>query len=179
MATLLSFCRSNKLTSILAVVGAVAAMGATGCGLGDNPIASHVVIDTDAATPLTSGNGDGIFIDYASGGHWHLTTVCNQGPCEWKATITPQPGAALSAVSPFGLSDTDTLTANADGSITLDTSPQVGDMRGVTFDSDPGAWIEVASYTLGFGSAANLQVTSGGQTLVVPTEPADLYPSKP
>ena len=172
--------RSGGLVSVAAVLGAVTALFTMGCAPGDNPLVSHVVVDTGAMTPLPSGvNTGSLAIDYASGGHWRASTTCNATLWQGSATITPQPGTGFSAIAPFGFGPADAATLNDDGSITLDTSPTNGAVMGITFDGTPGAWIEVDAQAVSPDIAAYLWATSGGKPYSVPTNPADLYPSSP
>ena len=118
-------------------------------------------IDTDQALDIDAGNGAGVFIEYASGGHYHLRTSCDtlrsdstrsNSSCNWDVIITPQDGTTISNVVGENLTDGDSVHVYSDATqptapisyqLTAFTSTEID---GVTFDIDPGAAISVDAF---------------------------------
>src|SRR5262249_36726876 len=65
------------------------------------------IIDAGATIPLTPGEAVGLFVQYAQGGHWNLSTTCDTRisgqPCAFDVVISPAPGASFSGVQGEGL----------------------------------------------------------------------------
>jgi hypothetical protein len=142
-----------------------------------------VVVDADATIPLTPGESVGLFVQYARGGHWNLSTTCDTQSsgqsCAFDVLVSPAPGASLSGVEGQGLSRDDALELRSDGSVRLVTATSFG-TDGITFDSDPGALIEVDALLDGVDQPRLVHVVSEGTVVEgVPTNPVDLSPSAP
>jgi len=113
-------------------------------------------IDTDRMIDIDAGQGAGVFIEYASGGHYHLRTACDtarsNSACHWDIIIDPQTGKTISNAAGEGLTGPDTLTpypsptdstALTSYHLVTETTTEVD---GMTFDIDPGAAITVDAY---------------------------------
>ena len=114
-------------------------------------------IDTDQALEIDPGGvGAGVFIEYTSGGHYHLRTSCDttrsNSTCSWDVIITPQDGTTISNVVGENLTGGDSVhvysdptqpTAPVSYQLTALTSTEID---GVTFDIDPGAAISVDAF---------------------------------
>lgn len=142
-----------------------------------------VTIDSGATMSLTPGDGAGIFVQYAQGGHWNLTTTCDTRSsgqsCAFDIVISPSDGATFSGVQGQDLSSADTLELRSDGTVRLVTSTSYG-TNGISFDSDPGATVEIDALLDGAAQPSFVNVVSEGAVLAgVPTNPVDFSPSDP
>jgi len=103
-------------------------------------------IDTDATLVVTPGQGAGVFVEYASGGHYHVRTACDtsrsNATCLWDIIVTPEAGKVISNVVPEGLEGNDSLVPfdTASYRLVANTSTEID---GFTFDVDPGVSISV------------------------------------
>jgi len=84
-------------------------------------------IDTDAQIAVDAGLGAGVFVEYSSGGHYHLRTACDttrsNSTCQWDVIITPQEGKTISNVVPEDLEASDSVhpyPAPANQPVTVD-----------------------------------------------------------
>jgi hypothetical protein len=142
-----------------------------------------VVIDAGASIPLTPGESVGLFVQYAPGGHWNLSTTCDTRlsgqSCAFDVVISPAPGASLSGVEGQGLSRDGRLVLGSDGTVRLVTATSFG-TDGITFDSDPGALVEIDALLDGAEQPRLVHVVSEGVVVEgVPTNPVELSPSAP
>jgi len=142
-----------------------------------------VVVDAGATLPLAPGESVGLFVQYAAGGHWNLSTTCDTRTsgqsCAFDVILSPAPGASFSGVEGQGLSREDRLELRSDGSVHLVTATTLG-TDGITFDSDPGAIVEVDALLDGADQPRLVHVVSEGAVLDgAPTNPVDLSPSEP
>ena len=107
-------------------------------------------IDTDAKIETHPGQGAGVFIEYATGGHWFLRTACdtaleNNQPCAWDIIITPEDGRSISNVVPDGLeASTDSVDTYIDDPRSYQLIAETSDdLDGITFDTEPQTAISV------------------------------------
>jgi hypothetical protein len=109
-------------------------------------VSARETVDADAVISVRPGDGDGIFVQYASGGHWSVFTACDTNrsnrPCRYDILISADPPVAFSDPQGLALEPVDVLTLGADGTIRLQTGT-AGKLDGVSFDADPGATIRV------------------------------------
>jgi hypothetical protein len=150
--------RLSSLVSLGSLL-ALASLG-TGCFfVGDNSggdgsgtpapetTAQTVLIDTDATITASPGDGVGVFVQYASGGHWTIFTTCDthvsNASCGFDLYVnTTDPQAELSKAQGTDLAGRDGIEMLADGSIHLSTDTSTGS-NGFTFDATPGAIVEL------------------------------------
>jgi hypothetical protein len=142
-----------------------------------------VTIDAGATIPPSPGDSAGVFVQYAEGGHWDLSTTCDARTsgqsCAFDILISPAPGASFSGVEGQGLTQDDTLELRSDGTIRIVTATSFG-TDGVTFDSDAGAIVEVDALLDGDEQPRLVNIVSDGAVANgVPTNPVDLSPSEP
>ena len=118
--------------------------GGNACGP-ETPVQTW--IDVDAQIDTRPGEGAGVFVEYAAGGHWVVRTTCdieNGTPCAWDIIVTPEDGRSISNVQPENLEATDSV----------DTYPQFprsyqliaqtsGDLDGFSFDTEPQSAVSV------------------------------------
>src|SRR4051812_13377028 len=74
--------------------------------------ATNAAIDVDAKLELSEpGEGAGVFVEYASGGHWTVTTSCDtnqsKAPCEWDLIMTAEDGTQITNVKGVDLESAD------------------------------------------------------------------------
>lgn len=145
-----------------------------------------VTIDADATLDAKPGDGVGVFVEYATGGHWNVFTTCdyntaaNPGvPCGFDIFAT-----ALDSVdginNPKGqdLSGKDAIAIEPGGTVHLYTENAVS-LGGMTFDTAPGATVELEVYL--DGSADPHYIYWVGKDVLhqgAPTDPIDLQPSE-
>lgn len=147
------------------------------------PDIAQVTIDTGATMSLTPGEGVGVFVQYAKGGHWILSTTCDtrisRKSCAFDVVIAPEAGATLSEVAGQGLSRKDKLELRDDGTVRLVTRTSLG-VAGVTFDTEPGAMVEFDVWLDGVPQPRFVYLVSDGSVAEgVPTNPVDVVPSTP
>jgi hypothetical protein len=180
-----------RLVAVAAVLGVAScaprvdvgeASARTSPALGRSDVAV-VTIDAGATLSLDPGESAGLFVQYARGGHWNLTTTCDTRTsgqdCAFDVVISPAPGASFSGVEGQGLSRDDTVELRSDGTIRLVTSTSFG-TNGITFDSDPGAVVEIDARLDGTDAPDFVNVVSDGAAASgVPGNPIDFSPSAP
>jgi hypothetical protein len=185
---------------VLPVVVALAAAG-TGCfffeGSGsdgsnntapppDNTVPdqpAQISIDADATLAAPPGDGVGVFVQYATGGHWTITTSCDVNtdtnpdhvPCEFDVFATLlSPGTAISNWQGQALQGKDALEIQSDGTVHLITETGAG-LDGMKFDTDPGAQIELDVWLDGQEAPRFIYWISDGVLHTgAPTDPVDI-----
>ncbi len=192
--------RSLKLGALLALAGALA-LGAAGCFVfrdestappsdqppgNDTPpaTAQEVVIDADATLQSPAGQGVGVFVEYATGGHWTVFTTCDYSvqpgtpqACGIDVIATPlTAGDAIRNAQGTGLVDKDLLETESDGSAHL-FAEVTTDSPGMTFDSTAGNAVEFDVYLDGNEDARFIYwVGNGVLHQGAPSDPVDMKP---
>jgi len=105
-------------------------------------------IDTGAQLDTQPGQGAGVFIEYAAGGHWSIRTTCdtlkNNAPCDWDVIVTPEDARTISNVQGEDLESTDSVRAYPDDPRSYQLRAQTSaDIDGMTFDTEPQSAIMV------------------------------------
>jgi hypothetical protein len=140
----------------------------------------EAIIDTDQLLDIDPGAGAGAFIEYETGGNYHVTTSCDVGQggdCFWDIIVTPLANAALLSVSPFDLESDDSVTLGAGNQVRL-VANTGNDFDGFSFQTDPGAAIEIdALLDNGAGNRYLFWVGDGALHSGAPSNPIDLVPS--
>ena len=108
-------------------------------------------IDTDRMIDIDAGQGAGLFIEYATGGHYHLRTACDTArsntSCHWDIIIDPQAGKTISNATlenPNGADSLSTYPSPSDSSVLSSyrfVTETTNELDGMTFDMDPGSAI--------------------------------------
>jgi hypothetical protein len=186
------------LPAVLTLACAGLTIAMTGCfGGGDGggpetvPTVNPPTLDTPKQVAITPdktlnadpGSGVGIFVEYATGGHWHVWTTCDTNiskvSCDFEAFAIPEKGAKISNVQAEALESGDVAEQMKDGSAHLSTSTST-ELDGMTFDATPGAVVELEVY---FDGAPDSRVVFwyGAETLHTgaPTDPVDFLPDAP
>ena len=144
---------------------------------------ASATIDVDRQIDIDPAGGAGVFVEYAAGGHWHVRTSCDtgKGACAWDILVSPDTGHALSNVTPEALEVNDSLRQYDDPrypetwQLKASTS---SDLDGFTFDTDPGAAVQVDALLDG-SCAVNYfyWVGDGALHSGSPSNPLTLVPS--
>jgi hypothetical protein len=153
----------------------------------------QVTIDTGATLNATAGTGVGVFVQYATGGHWTVFTSCDTNTptnpdhvaCNFDVIVTGLTrDVTLSNPEGQNLSPGDIVEIQQDGSLHLGTTTSTG-LDGFTFDAPQGAGIELAIYL--DGSAYDSQGNPNARFIYwigkgvlhdgSPTNPVDITPS--
>ena len=137
-------------------------------------------IDTDQLLDVTPGAGAGAFIEYDTGGTYHVTTSCDVGQgnaCNWDIIVTPLDNAALLGVAPTDLESDDSVTIGSGNQVRL-VALTGKDFDGFTLQTDPGAAIELdALLDNGAANRYLFWVGDGALHSGAPSNPVDLVPS--
>lgn len=149
-------------------------------GSGGSGTIEQATIDTDQLLDVEPGAGAGVFVEYESGGTYHVTTSCDYASgvaCVWDVVVTPLDDEPVSNLSPFDLEKGDTLTLGERNSLRLITST-TDDFDGFSFQTKPGAAIELDAF-LDDGPANKYMfwVGDGAVHNGAPSNPVDLVPS--
>jgi hypothetical protein len=119
------------------------------------PVAS--TIDTGREITVDAGVGAGVFIEYATGGHYHVRTSCDTTvtgqTCAWDIIITPDVGKTITNVAGENLEGGDSVHTYPPPAAQPDASPSyqltaqtTTEIDGVTFDTDPGATVSIDAF---------------------------------
>jgi hypothetical protein len=140
----------------------------------------EAIIDADELLDVDPGVGAGAFIEYESGGTYHVTTSCDVeqgGACYWDIVVTTLADAPLLSVSPVNLEAEDSVTLGAGNQLRF-VATTGKDFDGFTFQTDPGAAIELdALLDDGPANRYLFWVGDGALHSGAPTNPIDLVPS--
>lgn len=143
-----------------------------------------VVVDTDQTLTAAPGEGVGVFIEYAAGGHWTIWWTCDTNitgqSCNMLVDASIESGD-ITAVTPTGL-DNGGLDTSDPARLRASTSVSTT-LQGVTFTTAPGAVLTVEASVGGLKDAAFLffvqdgKVNGGAQSKL--TNPLKLQGSTP
>lgn len=140
-------------------------------------------IDPGKALETKAGDGVGVFVEYQPGGHWHVWTACDTNTsgvsCQFDVFATPVSGGELFNLNAEGLEGkTDTVSKEA-GSLHLAASTSI-EFDGMTFDSTPGAIVEIEALFDGDADPHVLYWYGDGVLHQgAPTNPIDFKPTGP
>lgn len=193
---------SVKLTSLFAVAACLG-LAASGCffvhddddhrGNDSPPDATPapvletqlVAIDADATLEASPGKGVGVFVEYATGGHWNVLTTCdsntpvNQGiPCGFDIFATVLDGGSIDNPKGRELAGKDGIEIQADGTVHLYTENTLS-LSGISFDTAPGATVELEVYLDGVADPHFIYWV--GREILhrgAPSNPIDFQPSE-
>lgn len=140
-------------------------------------------IDTDAKIETQPGHGAGVYVEYATGGHWLLRTTCdtekNNTPCAWDIIVTPEDGRSISNVAPQGLESTDSVGTYPEYPRSYQLLAETSaDVDGISFDTEPGTAIAVDSFLDGACALPYIfWVGDGAAHTGAPSNPIVLIPT--
>lgn len=194
--------RSVKLGSLFALAACLSAASAGCLFVGDDrdgrdptpipddtqvPVEPELVtIDADAKLNADPGEGVGIFVEYATGGHWRVFTTCDYNTptnpgyaCQYDVFATVlDAGGEITNVNGEDLEGKDGIALRSDGTVHLYAENTVG-LNGFTFDAPPGATVELEVYLDGVADPHVLYWV--GKDVLhrgAPTDPLDLQPTE-
>jgi hypothetical protein len=138
-------------------------------------------IDTDEQLDPDAGQGAGVFIEYATGGHYHVRVSCDTPltglSCSWLVTVTPAGGAAITNLTGEGLEGNDSVATLPPNSAQLNAFTTT-ELDGFTFDTDPGTAITVEADLDGACDPRYFfWIGNGGLHQGSPSDPITLIPS--
>jgi hypothetical protein len=143
-----------------------------------------VAIDTGATLSSPGGGGVGVFVQYAAGGHWTVTTACDTAtsgePCGFDVFVAgADASTTLSNPAGTNLGDGDNVDIQRDGSYHLSTLTSTT-IEGMTFDATPGGTLALEMFLDGVPQP-RFVYWIGGKVLHTgaPTDPINLHPSEP
>jgi hypothetical protein len=138
-------------------------------------------IDADETMESEPGQGAGVFIEYATGGRWHVYTMCDtditEQSCAFDVVVTMTDGS-ITDVRGDALESADDLEEDGDGfQFSTVTS---GDVDGVLFDATAGGTVRFEVFLDGVRDPRFVFWVGGGAIHNgAPTNPIDLVPSDP
>ena len=136
--------------------------------------APKLSIDTGRTLTAQPGEGAGVFVTYAGGGHWQIAWTCDTyasaRSCSFDLSVaarqigavTPTPAGAIIA------SDASSFRARTTTGATLDS---------VSFDTDPGGSIVVSSTLNGAPTPDLVFFVSNGKLATAPSDPVEFVPT--
>ncbi len=110
----------------------------------NNPQPITVVVDTNQTMNNTpGGEGVGVFVQYAAGGHWHVWWTCDTNksglPCDFVVTMT---GAGFANATPSAFEANDTLDTTVANRLVATTHTTTG-IDAVDFVATPGTDVTI------------------------------------
>lgn len=129
--------------------GYVGASSSSSSGdVGDGGTASTsamlVEVDTDQTMNAVGGEGVGVFVEYAKGGHWHVWWTCDTNQTQQSCNFSVSMTAATGNISNIDASQLGDGLYTSPSTSRLDTtSTTTTDVKGVKFDTSAGAVITV------------------------------------
>lgn len=128
-----------------------------------SPAPMLVEIDADQTMNAVGGEGVGVFIEYARGGHWHVWWTCDTietgQSCDFSISAT----AASGSVSNLDLSELAGGYATSATSRIEASSTTTTEIHGLRFDTNPGAVITVDAAVGGLKDGAFLFFVQDGK----------------
>jgi hypothetical protein len=142
-----------------------------------------VVVDTGQTMNVQGGQGVGVFVEYAPGGHWHVFWSCDTAlsglPCDFQITMS---GQSLSNVTQSSFATTDAVQSSSSSTLAVTAHTTTG-TPGINFDAAPGTDVTVDMTVSGlrdgrfFFFVQNGQVDGNFQGML--TDPLIFEPSAP
>ena len=139
-----------------------------------------VEIEADQFIDVSSGDGVGVFVEYATGGDWELFTTCDtevsELPCEFDLFVSVPFGSTIWGVDGLELERDDWLHRVESGVLNLGFTTELGFDR-VQFRTSPGETIRLDVWLDG---APDPQIVFwngyGALQIAAPSNPLDLTP---
>jgi hypothetical protein len=136
-------------------------------------------IDADQLLDTEPGTGAGIFVEYASGGHWHVFVSCDTQrtgyDCAYDVIVQPV-GAAVLSTAPDHLESDDQFSVIGSDAVELVTRTDY-DFDGFYVDTTPGVALNIDAYL--DNACTNFVYWSGDGAVhdSAPSMPLDLVPT--
>ena len=117
--------------------GAGAGAGSSSGGSGASPSPMLVDVDPNETMNATPGNGVGVFVEYKTGGHWHVWWTCDTNKtgldCAFNNTVSVASGS-ITNLAGQGLATSDGVTQPGAQTVVAATRTTTG-VDGMTFDT--------------------------------------------
>ncbi|MGH7281583.1 MAG: hypothetical protein ACRELY_08685, partial [Polyangiaceae bacterium] len=116
-----------------------------GGGSGSN--AQPLLVDVDTGKTMTAapGEGVGIFVEYKTGGHWHVSWTCDTNKTKLGCTFSLQLSSVTGQIANLainGQAQGDNIQQTDNQTITATTST-TSNAVDITFDADAGGKIQI------------------------------------
>jgi hypothetical protein len=135
---------SNAIVSPTPSTSASSGNPAAPAATTDNTSAMLVEVDSNQTMAAQPGEGVGVFVEYAKGGHWHVWWTCDTNKtsqsCDFAVSISAATGnlSNIDATEMAGGLYSSPNPSRIDASSTITT-----ELRGIRFDTDAGGVITV------------------------------------
>jgi hypothetical protein len=195
--------RLPQVAPVVAFFTAFVALGTSGCFFqfgeehsGSAPTSTAVAptapttppldvrIDPGAVTSVSPGQKVGVYVESTRNGHWTVLTTCDTSvsgaACSFDLNVTPEAGSTLSGLTGENLTyGDDAMTQLDDGTVQLVATTKYL-ATGLSFDTEPGALIEVNMLLAGMPQTGVVHWVSGGRVQDgAPSNPVNFVPSAP
>ncbi len=156
--------------------------GGGGGGSGGASSIPESTVDTDATIAgVTPGQGAGAFVEYASGGSWHVFTSCDTSvsgySCGWDIIVDADGGITDFSADRLEQSDTEWVDWGDQGTVRMVATTGY-DVDGFYFTTQAGATSRIDVYLDGEPAPRFIYwVGDGGLHRGAPSNPIDLAPS--
>jgi hypothetical protein len=140
-------------------------------------------IDPGEHIETTPGEGAGVFVEYESGGAWHVFLACDSEisgyACVWDLVLSVAAPARLAVEAEALESDDLAYVQDVDQVVRVVTTTDY-DFDGVWLTTDPGETLRIDALLDGYPAHKYLYwVSGGGMHRGAPTNPLDLTPTAP
>jgi hypothetical protein len=140
--------------------GGTDAYGATA----PSPSTMLVEVDADQTMNAVGGQGVGVFVEYRRGGHWHVWWTCDTKQSGQTCDFSVSATAASGNVSKVDATELAGGFVTSPSSSRLEAQATAGqDVRGVRFDTNPGAVVTIEAAMGGVKDGAFLFFVQGGK----------------
>lgn len=133
-------------------------------GGGTPPTTMLVEVDTDQTMNAVGGDGVGVFVEYAAGGHWHVWWTCDSNQTAQKCDFSITASVASGKIENLNTEKLEggfaTKTSNGELAATSSVTTEV---RGITFDTAAGAVITLEASVGGLADGSFLFFVQNGE----------------
>ncbi len=131
---------------------------------GTSPSPMLVEVDADQTMNAVGGEGVGVFVEYARGGHWHLWWTCDTTKTKQSCEFSVSAAAATGNVSKLDAAELEGgYVASSTESRVEARSTTTTEVHGIRFDTTPGAVITIDATVGGLRDGAFLFFVQRGQ----------------
>ena len=106
-------------------------------------------IDTDQRLAVDPGDGVGVFVEYGSGGHWHVYMTCDTArsglACNYDVVVQPVGPSQIRAALPDDLEPDDSISLRG-GDFAQVVARTDFDYDGFFVDTEPGVTLSIDAY---------------------------------
>lgn len=138
--------------------------GAEGTPAPSSPSPMLVEVDADQTMDAVGGDGVGVFIEYAKGGHWHVWWTCDTTETRQSCDFSVSAAAASGNIENLDASELAGATATSPTASRVEaTTTTTTEVHGIRFDTNPGAVITVDAAVGGLKDGAFLFFVQDGK----------------